>query len=255
MVLCVDAGNSFVKYTLAGPGRWIRLGTQQTKDAAAGRWPPEARRRRGQLARLDRVVVSSVVPSLNGRLSREIRRETGRRPDFVHYKLEFPFKIRVANPRRLGVDRLCAAVGAVRNGARSAIIVDVGSAITVDLVARGAYRGGLILAGPAIGLHALGELTERLPTIEPTRLARSPRRRFDSTRDSMVAGARVGAVGGIGEAVRFLERALPRRPLTYITGGGADGLVSSLPKSWRFDRELVQRGLYQLWRLNFRDEA
>jgi type III pantothenate kinase len=249
MVLCVDAGNRFVKYALVSRGRLIRLGRRDTRDPA--RLVSGMRRYAGELARVEGVVVSSVVPSLNARLARTLRGVTGRTPLFVGYRSPLPFRLAVAAPSRLGVDRICAASGAVRRGARSAVVVDVGSAVTVDLVARGVFRGGIILAGPALALHALSAHTEQLPDIDPARLlARG--QRFDSTEAAMISGATVGGAGAIREAVRFVSRSLPRRPRVYLTGGGAPALVRHLPRSWRVDPDLVHKGLHELWRLEQR---
>ena len=250
LLLCVDAGNSFVKYALTSRTRCVSLGSQPTKGAAARRLPAEARRRVRQLAAVDGVIVSSVVPSLARSLSRELRRATGKHPIFVDHRLTFPFELRVAGRARLGIDRICAAVGAVRHGARAVIIIDVGSAITVDLVAHRLYRGGLILAGPGLALQALGTFTEQLPVIRSSRL-RNPHQRFEGTQNSMVTGAIVGAVGAIRETVRHLDASIRQPARKVVTGGGAAAIVDHLPRSWRFDPHLVQNGLYHIWQLNF----
>ena len=252
MVLCVDVGNSFVKYALVSRRRCVSLGGQETARAASRRWSAEIRRRAHQLAAVEGVIVSSVVPSLNQRLSHQLRYLTDQAPVFVDHRIVFPFKLRVKRPGDLGIDRVCAAAGAVRHGARSVIVVDAGSAITVDLVAGGRYYGGLILAGPALTLRALATFTEKLPTIDAHRID-GGHVGFQGTRNSMITGASVGAAGAIREAVRVLQKPLTHRPRKYITGGGAAALKSRLPGSWRFDPNLVHRGLYHLWRMNFAD--
>jgi type III pantothenate kinase len=248
-VLCVDVGNSFVKYALASGRRWVSLGKQRTESAAAGRWPAEAKKRKRQLAGVDGVMVSSVVPSVDRALQESIREFTHRRPMFAHPGLVFPFKLAVSRPRVLGIDRACAAAGAVRHGARSVIVVDVGSAITVDLVSRGSYRGGLIIAGPGLALEALSSRTAKLPMLDWRRLERPPDR-FDDTKSAMLMGAALGSTGAIREGVRYLDEPLGRPARKIVTGGGAPILLARLPRSWRYDPDLVLRGLYDLWQLN-----
>src|SRR5262249_12952781 len=66
--------------------------------------------------------------------------------------------VRLEHPDRVGLDRLAAAVAAnvIRNPLRPAIVVDAGSAITVDLVAAdGAFEGGVILPGFRMSAEAL----------------------------------------------------------------------------------------------------
>jgi type III pantothenate kinase len=201
------------------------------------------------LRSLDGAIVSSVVPSVDRRLADSIRRLTNVRPLFVHADLVFPFRLRVTRPRELGIDRVCAAAGAARHGADSVIVVDVGSAITVDLVTRGAYRGGLIIVGPGLALQALSSQTAKLPAPGWRRLERRPDR-FDGTENAMLTGAVLGSAGAVLEGVRYLDRSLRRPARKYVTGGGASILLHRLPASWRFDPDLVLKGLRHLWRLN-----
>ncbi len=194
-------------------------------------------------------MVSSVVPAVDRALKGRIRELTGRSPLFAHPGLVFPFKLGVNRPRALGIDRVCAAAGAARHGARSVIVVDVGSAITVDLVSRGSYRGGLIIAGPGLALQALSSCTAKLPMLDWRRLeGRSDR--FNDTESAMLSGAVLGSTGAIREGVRYLEESLSRPARKTVTGGGAPVLLDRLPRSWRFDPDLVLKGLYHLWRLN-----
>jgi type III pantothenate kinase len=155
----------------------------------------------------------------------------------------------VDRPRHLGIDRVCAAAGAARHGAQSVIVVDVGSAITVDLVSRGTYRGGLIIVGPGLALRALSSYTAKLPALDWRRLEGRPDR-FDGTENAMLTGAALGSAGAIREGVRYLDESLDRPARKYITGGGASVLLGRLPASWRFEPDLVLKGLYHLWQLN-----
>ena len=72
------------------------------------------------------------------------------------------------SPETLGVDRLAAAVGAVEMGYDNCLIVDFGTAITIDLVENGAFRGGNISPGVRTRFRALHDYTQRLPECNPT---------------------------------------------------------------------------------------
>ena len=137
----------------------------------------------------------------------------------------------------------------VRNGA---IIIDIGSAITVDLLSRGSFGGGIIMAGPGICLRGLGEHTAGLPEISLAEHQNPFSRRFDETVSSMILGAGIGALGAVKEAVGELERREGRRMTTYVTGGGATALLPRMPGGWRHRPYLVMEGLYSIWRLNNR---
>lgn len=71
-------------------------------------------------------------------------------------------------PATLGVDRLAAAVGAVEMGYDNCLIVDFGTAITIDLVENGVFRGGNISPGVRTRFRALHDYTQRLPECNPT---------------------------------------------------------------------------------------
>ena len=82
---------------------------------------------------------------------------------------DVPLTIRVEEPARVGIDRLLAALAAdrLRQRDRAAIVVDLGTAITVDLVeADGAFAGGAILPGIATSARALAEQTDALPQVD-----------------------------------------------------------------------------------------
>ena len=90
---------------------------------------------------------------------------------------DLPLTVDLKRPDMVGVDRLLDAVAAncLRTPGRPAVVVDVGTAITVDLLsAKGAFRGGAIVPGIAMSARALHEFTDLLPLIEMVELAAPP---------------------------------------------------------------------------------
>ncbi len=89
----------------------------------------------------------------------------------------FPLEIDVRAPDRVGTDRLAAAVAAneLRVPQRSAIVVDAGTAVTVDLITSdGVFRGGAILPGIQTAAQALADATDALPLLENLDLSSVP---------------------------------------------------------------------------------
>src|SRR3954463_5977073 len=141
--------------------------------------------------------------------------------------------IRVDAPERVGIDRLLAAAAAdrLRDRDRPAIIVDLGTAITVDLVeADGAFAGGAILPGIATSARALAEQTDALPQIELEFLDKPPAALGTSTVPAIESGIYWGAIGAIRELVSQLSAPFQIRPDLFITGG-ASRQVADLLKS------------------------
>jgi type III pantothenate kinase len=157
------------------------------------------------------------------------------RPLDRYYRLtahDFDLALDVEFPERVGVDRLAAALAAarLRSGPRPVIVVDAGTAITVDLVdAGGVFRGGAIMPGPYLMAESLHQFTEALPRVEFPHEAPVPIGRRTET--ALQSGLYWGVVGALRELVRQISRGQPDSPQLFITGGGpvADGLRDLTP--------------------------
>ncbi|MEN0110424.1 MAG: type III pantothenate kinase [Planctomycetota bacterium] len=135
-----------------------------------------------------------------------------------------PIALRVEEPARIGVDRVMAAVAAnrLRHADKPAIVVDIGTAITVDLIAAdGALEGGAILPGPGLAAWALAEGTGALPTVGFGDLDASPDAVGRSTEPAIRAGLYWGAVGAIRELIARQRDRLTAAPQVLLTGGAS----------------------------------
>ena len=117
------------------------------------------------LADLDAIALASVVPALTGAV--EMIAERRDRPLLVAGAGTVPLAVRVDRPDDVGADRLVNALAAARLHGTPAVVVDFGTATTLDCVASdGAYVGGAIAPGLELGLEALAARTAKLPRIE-----------------------------------------------------------------------------------------
>jgi type III pantothenate kinase len=117
------------------------------------------------IADLDALALASVVPALTGAV--EAIAERHDRPLLVAMAGTVPIAIRVDRPSEVGADRLVNALAAARLYGTPAVVVDFGTATTLDCVASdGAYVGGAIAPGLELGLEALAARTAKLPRIE-----------------------------------------------------------------------------------------
>lgn len=146
---------------------------------------------------------------------------------------DFPIVPRVAAPERVGVDRLAAAVAAnqLRRSDTPAIVIDAGSAITVDLVAAdGAFEGGAIVPGFRMGAEALyGADLLPLAMLEPNDLP--PPALGKDTRGAIHSGLFWGAVGAVRELVGRMSAELGSAPQVFVTGGDLRQLANHLAGS------------------------
>jgi type III pantothenate kinase len=119
---------------------------------------------------------------------------------------------------------LVAALAAdrLRQRDRAAIIVDLGTAITVDLVeSDGAFAGGAILPGIATSARALAEQTDALPQVTLEFLDHPPAPLGKSTVPAIESGIYWGAIGAIRELVIQLSAPFQTQPDLFITGGAS----------------------------------
>jgi type III pantothenate kinase len=163
---------------------------------------------------------------------------------------DVPLTIDVDEPARVGIDRLLAALAAdrLRQRDRAAIVVDLGTAITVDLLdASGAFRGGAILPGIALSARALEEHTDALPLVAMDHLEKPPAPIGKSTVPAIEAGLYWGAVGAVRELVSQMSAGLAAPPDVFLTGGAsthvAELLVAGSPHSVYHVPHLVLSGI------------
>jgi type III pantothenate kinase len=145
----------------------------------------------------------------------EIRRLTYR---------DVPLESRVDELARVGIDRLLAAYAGdrIRERDRAAIIVDLGTAITVDLLdASGAFCGGAILPGIALSARALEEHTDALPRVALDHLEHPPAAVGKWTVPAIESGLYWGAVGAVRELITQMSSGLDTAPQVFLTGGAS----------------------------------
>ncbi len=242
MILCVDMGNTASKFALVGGTRVVRRAV--AASSAGERQMERACERIVRGARSpEAAVLSSVRPGVTDAVVRAIVRTTGLYPIVVNHRTPMPIRIGVRRPDRVGTDRLCAACGAIGERRRHAIVITVGSAITVNLVRNRVFQGGVIMPGPATALAALHASTAQLPKIE----AAGPMPvRIDDTESAMRLGATLACAGGIRMAVETLDRRVGGHPRRFVTGGYAAMIDPFLPSSWTRSPDLTLLGLARI---------
>lgn len=148
----------------------------------------------------------------------------------------FPLQVELPEPQKAGMDRLLNAVAAnaLRKANQPALIVDSGTATTVDAVnSDGAFLGGAILPGFDLCARALHHYTALLPLIPLEELSELvPNPIGQNTRAAMRSGLFWGQVGAVKELLAQASRSLSsEEPLVLVTGGGGALLMRDLPNA------------------------
>lgn len=195
-------------------------------------------------ARIDVAWVASVAtPALRAALLKALVPRAARLVEVRVERAMADVRIGYPEPARLGVDRALALVGARGRTSGAALVVGVGTALTVDLVdADGCHLGGCIAASPTLMREALNARAPHLPATGGV-----PALFANDTLDALATGC-VGAALGLVERCRAAarQRTCPQLAL-LVHGGGAAGLLPGLGDAVHAP-SLVMEGLSRLAR-------
>lgn len=159
---------------------------------------------------------------------------------------DLPLAVDLPRPDMVGVDRLAGAVGvnALREPGRPAVLVDLGTAIKVDLVGpAGEFRGGAILPGIGTSARAMHEFTDLLPLLDMQSLKEAPMPVGTSTTEAMRSGLFWGAIGAAKELILQYGRHLGVEPQVLLSGGAAANVASLIAPGARYEPNLVLGGI------------
>ncbi len=244
MILTVDIGN-----TETVLGVFERLGARHVWRVATGRGRTadeiallvDGLLRREGVDRPERVVIASVVPTLNrpwteasGILEAPVK--------FLDGSADLPIRLAVDHPLEVGADRVANTLAASELYGRNTIVVDLGTATTFDCIsADGVFIGGVIAPGPITGLEQLTRATAQLPQVE----IEAPERVIGTnTLACLKSGGFYTVVDGIdGMVRRIVEEWSPEAPLVIATGGLAEVLGPHCSRVDRIEPALTITGL------------
>ncbi len=192
---------------------------------------------------IDRIGCCSVVPAINYSLASACVKYFGCEALFIQAGIKTGLKLRYANPKEIGADRIAGAIGAVHLlPAQNLVIVDMGTATTVDIVTSGKeYLGGAILPGLRISVSALASGTAKLPSVE---IVRPGHICGTSTIEAIQSGVYYGNAGAIKELCCLYQKSVFKGEKPFIIGTG--GFARIFEEYGLFDRitpELVLLGV------------
>ena len=255
MLMAVDVGNTQTVLGLfdgeTSLGQWrIATEEQRTADELAVFFAGLLALEDLHLNEVDAVIVSSVVPGLT-RSYRNLASEVFGVPFYgVTAGMKTGLENRYDDPEAVGADRIVNAVAAGRHYGFPAIIVDIGTATTVEAVdGGGCYLGGAILTGLYVSLEALVSRTAKLPGVDLEE--EPPRVIATNTPDSIRSGFIYGYAGAVDALIRRSRDELDQDGVKVVaTGGPAGVIVPYCREIDEFDPDLTLRGLLALYEMN-----
>lgn len=247
-LLVVDVGNSSTVLGLYRRGRIQRTRRLPTAEIGPRRFTRAARDLLQSVVP-DGGAWASVVPHVNAVLEKSLKSLCRDSVVGVQHELNLGAPITYPDPAAMGPDRLANLAGTVARYPLPAIVVDIGTATTFDIIrARKGYVGGVIAPGPDLMLDYLADRTALLPHIE-LHPVRSPVGR--STTQAMQLGALHGYRGMVKEIVQQLLKKLPAAKVTLCaTGGYAAWVLRGMELPFVYDRDLTLYGIARIYELN-----
>lgn len=244
-VITIDIGNTNIVCGIFEGKKLLsekRLKTQScTRFARCQRW---LKKTVGNPEKIQGMILCSVVPELN-RFFKKAAKEFSLPIKVVGESVHCPIPNRYRKPGQVGQDRLVNAYAALRKYGAPAIVVDFGTAITVDLLSKkGEYLGGIIAPGMGISLEALAEKTALLPHV---RLHPPSSLLGKDTAGSILSGAFHGFASLCDGLIAKLRKKYGKGMKAIVTGGHSVVISSYCKEIDYVNPHLTLEGLRDLF--------
>ena len=221
-LLVLGVGNSRLALGVFAEGELVY--SVRILHADRAEWPGAIRKAWDRLAAADgrAVVAAGVNPSINPVLEEIVQAETDQSIQWVGRQIELPIEIRTQNPAQTGVDRILNIAAAYEQIGKACIVVDAGTAVTVDCCNdAGEFLGGAIAPGLTMMLDALHEKTAGIGRVTFSAPSGGV---GDSTAAAVSSGVYYAIRGLVKETAENFATQLGAWPEIIATGGDAQTL-------------------------------
>ncbi len=199
-------------------------------------------------ASVEDAIIASVVPPLTAPMSAALREIAGIDALQIAPGIKTGIRILFDNPQEVGADRILNTVAAHTRYGGPAVVIDLGTATTLDVVTeQGDYVGGIITPGPQLGAEALSARAARLPRVA---LSVPPRVVGRNTVDSIRSGILHGHAAMLDGLVARVEEELGHAVKIIVTGGMAAAVAPLMRRFDAIDDDLTLLGLRLLYERN-----
>lgn len=224
MILTIDVGNTSSTFGLFDDDKNVLQFRKSTNIHSSsdeiGIFMRDALRENGfDWKKITKIGCCSVVPSINYSLSSACSKYLGKDPLFIQAGIKTGLKLKYSNPKEIGADLIAAAIGAVNlYPNRNLIIVDLGTATTLELVSKDTeFLGGSIMPGLKISVDALASGTAKLPSVE---IAKPDHIFGSTTSEAIQVGLYYGNAGAIKEICYQYQKQIFKGEKPFVIGTG-----------------------------------
>ena len=201
-----------------------------------------------QLGEITDCIISSVVPPVFNSVKTGVIKVIGKQPMVVGPGLKTGLNIHVDNPAQVGSDRIVIAVAALAEYKAPLILMDLGTATTIEVVEpENVYMGGVIFPGVKTSLDALISKAAQLPGIS---LDKPKQVIGKNTVDCMRSGMMYGTAAMIDGIVDRMEEELGHSATLIATGGLAQFITPLCRHDIIIEKDLLLKGLNLIYKKN-----
>ena len=195
-------------------------------------------------------IISSVVPPVFNSVKTGVIKVIGKQPMVVGPGLKTGLNIQVDVPSQVGADRIVIAVAALAEYKAPLILMDMGTATTIEVVEpENVYMGGVIIPGVRVSLDALTSRAAQLPGISLDRPGKVIGR---NTVDCMRSGMMYGTAAMIDGLIDRIGQELGHVSTVIATGGMAQFIVPLCNHEIILEKDLLLKGLNIIYKKNRR---
>ena len=200
------------------------------------------------LKEIDDCIISSVVPPVFNSVRTGVLKIIGKQPMVVSPGLKTGLNIHVDVPSQVGSDRIVIAVAALAEYEAPLILMDLGTATTIEVVEPdNRYVGGVIFPGVMVSLDALTSRAAQLPGIS---LDKPKAVIGKNTVDCMRSGMMYGTAAMIDGIIERIEEELGHKATIVATGGLARFITPLCKREIILERDLLLKGLNIIYNKN-----
>jgi type III pantothenate kinase len=245
-ILCIDVGNTSAHYGIVEEQSVSDSGQLPTASLRSESHESFSTTLDPLLAKVEGISFCSVVPEINQHLI--ARFQSTDLPVFQLTHLNcHGLDIAYPKPGEIGQDRLANAIAAQEYFGIPSIILDMGTAVTLDVVSSLGYEGGIIAPGLAVMTNYLHEQTALLPKLNEEDLLQVEGVIGKSTVHAMKLGVAIGFSGMLDALLTRVFKELKDRdgvpPIVLSTGGSIPNLTREWAAKSRFVENLTLTGL------------
>ncbi len=198
---------------------------------------------------IDSAAISSVVAPLCETYKKAIEKYLNITPFVLTHKVKLPIKIDLKQPKEAGADRIANASAAATLYKLPAIVIDIGTATSFDIVDENKnFIGGIIAPGLKIQAKSLSQFTSKLPKLK----IEAPQNAIGKdTISAMLSGIVRGHAAMIEGMIEQCEKELGQRATVIATGGYSSVLFDNMKRGFDYiNPSLTLEGLRHLYILN-----